>query len=618
MTAEKHDRLFKRRVVWSVGVVVFLQLILLVQIFDLQVKEQASYQTLSEENRLRVASVPPTRGLVYDRNGFALARNRTLYHLEVTPIMVDDIDRALGELAEVISLSDDEIADYKRRASKHKPFHGLRLKSKLSEQEVAKFAVNRYRFPGVDIVSGLARVYPYAESFSHVIGYLGAPSREDLHTLPRSERFNIRQFGKSGIERFYEEKLRGKTGIRKEEVNVEGRVLRAFGEREPVAGKDLLLTLDKDLQMAAYEALGDYEGAVVALDPRDGAVLAMVSKPAFNPNQFIGGISREMYRKLLADDNNVFFNRALSGQYAPGSTIKPLVALAGLKHRVASPDHYMHAGPYYVVPGYERKFRDWRKEGHGWVNLRDSIAQSCDVFFYDLSYRLGIDRMSGFFREFGLGEIAHIDIHNEMPGLVPTRSWKREHLQQAWYPEETVNIGIGQSYLLATPLQLAVMTATIAARGKQMQPHLIRATRAKNDKSWQFAAASKLRNIDLAPQHWDYVIESMIDAVHRPNGTAYRIGHSAPYTMAGKTGTVQIHQINRDEEHDANKVVEKRLRDHALFIAFAPVDNPTIAVAVIVEHVGGGSKYAAPIARRLLDRHFGVWETAAAVSIPQG
>ena len=618
MIFPQHNKVFRSRLLIAIVGVILMEVILLTHLFILQVQEQNAYQLMSEDNRLRYVSMTPTRGLLYDRNGFALARNRTLYHLELTPVLVEDMDTTLQSLKDIVALDDDDIERFKSRSADLKPFHSLRLKSKLSDEESARFAINRYRFKGVDIVGDLGRVYPYHEAFSHVIGYLANPDNQDFKTLNRSERHGIRYFGKYGLEQVYETQLRGKFGLRKVEVNAEGRVLRTVSEKKPIAGENITLTLDKNLQMAAYEALDNMEGAVVAMDPRNGDILAMVSRPTFDPNQFISGMSVAAYRKLLDSEHNVFFNRALAGQYPPGSTIKPMVALAGLKHQVTSPNYYMHAGPHYVVPGYERKFKDWRKEGHGWVNLRDSITQSCDVFFYDLSYRLGIDRISTFLQDFGFGQTTGIHIRHEAPGLVPSRHWKFSRYNQPWYPEETVITGIGQGYLLTTPLQLAVATATIANRGVRVHPRFVTDSVPGQDRDMRLGSGDPIAGkIDVAAEHWDYVISGMVDAVHRPNGTAYKIGYSAPYVIAGKTGTAQVYRLADDEEYKSENI-DKKLRDHALFIAFAPVDKPTIAVAVIVEHIGSGSKYAAPIARRVMDTYFGVVETAGNPIIPQG
>ena len=603
------DKVFRSRILVTISGILLIEIILLNQFFTLQVKEQELYQVMSEDNHLRYAPVSPNRGLIVDRNGSVLARNRTQYHLEVTSILVEDMDSMLRELHTIIPLNGQEIDDFKQHTMHKNYFFSFRLKSGLSDLEVAQFAVNQHRFFGVEVVGDLAREYPYAEAFSHIVGYLGKPDQKTFQQVAGARSY-ISSVGKSGLEKLHEQNLRGKLGFRKVEVNARGRVLRTVSEQKPVAGKNVMLALDKDLQTIAYDALGDYEGAVVAMDPRNGDILAMVSKPAFNPNQFIRGMSGEAYKRLEGSGKEIFFNRALSGQYPPGSTIKPVIALAGLSHEVTSEDDYMFAGPHYSVPGHERKFKDWKKEGHGWVNLRSAIVQSCDVFFYDLSYRLGIDRLSEFFKVFGLGQLSGIDMQHEMPGVVPSRQWKREQYNHPWYPEETVITGIGQGYLLATPLQLSMMTATIANRGIRVQPRLVKAIWNKDNQAWKTKPATTIGEVEINAQHWDYVIDSMIDTVNRPNGTAYRIGRSAPYTIAGKTGTAQVYGLARDAEYEHEKI-DKHLRDHALFIGFAPAKNPTIAIAVIVEHAGGGAKYAAPIARLVFDAHFNVTETAS-------
>ena len=602
--------------------ILILKFLLLFHLFTLQIENNEAYDTMAEENRLRFVPTTPVRGLIYDRNGNSLARNHTIYRLELVPNLVKDIDKTLTGLSEVVNLSQDELALFKKKLTAHESFHSLILKNRLTEEEIARFAVDRYRFPGVDIIGSLGRHYPYDEVFAHVVGYLGKVNKKEMDNFNSHERYSIHHTGKSGIELQYEKQLRGKSGMKTVEVNAEGRFLRVTGVKEALSGKDIHLTLDKDLQSVAYEALGDAEGAVVAIDPRNGDVLAMVSKPVFNPNQFMHGFSKHEYKNLLADSSSLFFHRAISGQYPPGSTIKPIIALAALEHRITSPNHYINAGPYYVVPGYTRKFRDWLEDGHGKVNLRSSIAQSCDVFFYDLSYRLGIDKISTFMSEFGLGALTNIELNNEASGLVPSREWKLKHLQQKWYPEETVITGIGQGYLLLTPLQLAVMTATIANHGKRVQPRLLKTHPSRHDIQEEIKTEF-VSEIEIAQQYWDFVIKGMIDVVHRSNGTAYAISSNISYMMAGKTGTAQVYGINRDEEDEKDEEkdsqeIDKSLRDHALFIAFAPVDDPTIAIAIIVEHAGSGSRYAAPIARSVFDTYFEVNNTRKhATTIPK-
>ncbi len=604
MRRRNYNRIFFRRTWLAVIATVALSAALMLNLVALQIKNQAHYSTLADSNRLHLTAIAPPRGILYERNGLTLAANRTLYRLELTPSLAGDVEATLARLQRVVALDARDLDRFRQTAAKRSPFQSVVLKPHLTETEIARFAVDRHRFDGVEIVGEIGRHYPYRETFAHAVGYIGLLDQEDLASVDRRDYRGTRYIGKVGLEKKYEGLLHGKPGVRTIEVNAQGRVIREIGKRSPQPGRDVLLTLDRNLQIAAYEALGDYEGAVVVMDPRNGDVLALVSKPAFNPNQFLYGFSTDAYNQLASSPRRHFFHRAVFGQYPPGSTIKPLVALAGLHHNITSPDYYMFAGPHFSVPGNERRFHDWKPAGHGWVNLRESIAQSCDVYFYDLAYRTGIDNLHRVLTAFGLGGVSGIDMAGEAPGLVPSREWKQAQLEQPWFPEETVITGIGQGYLLTTPLQLAAATATIANRGAKVTPRLVRAVRSRKRQGWQARRPASAGTVEFAPEHWDLVINGMVDAVHRPHGTAYRIGADAPYIMAGKTGTAQTHSISEEERAQNIKVTEKHLMDHALFIAFAPVDNPTVVITVVVEHVGGGAKYAAPIARRVLDTYF--------------
>ncbi len=601
--------IFQRRLIIATVVIVLLKISLIAHLFVLQTQQRLLYATMADENRLRVSAVAPTRGLIYDRNGEPLARNQTVYRLEVRSAAVVDRDKLRTMLPKLIVLNDKQISLLERELSRHSSLKSVVVKDRLSNEEVAKFAVNRHHFIGAAVIGEPNRYYPHGEVFSHAIGYLSKLTSQDFRTVDARKYRHSGHIGRTGIERRYEDVLYGEIGLDTIEVNAEGRTLRTVRRRSPIAGSDVMLTLDKNLQELAYQAMGDMVGAVVALDPRNGEVLALVSKPAFDPNQLFQGISAQAYQAMLNQPDRPFFNRAISGQYPPGSTIKPVVALAGLHYGVTSAHYQMYAGPNFALPGSKRRFRDWRKQGHGWVDLQDSIAQSCDVFFYDLSHRIGIDRLQETFRQFGLGNATDIDLPNEQRGLVPSREWKRRTHRLPWYPEETIISGIGQGYLLATPLQLAVMTATIATRGIQSQPQMVRAVRTAGQVEWRLKELIVKNRLHFSSAHWKSIVDGMIDAVHRPNGTAYSIGHDAPYMMAGKTGTVQLYQLSQDEEYD-KQAIDKSLRDHALFVVFAPVQDPTIVVAVVGENAGSGSRSAAPVARSVLDAYFGAVHSA--------
>ena len=588
--------------IWFAAVGIMLSCCALVyQISNLQLTRHEHYATLSQHNHIRLLPIAPPRGSIYDRNGNALAVNRTAYHLEINPALAGDFQSTVDKLRAIIPLSDRSV-DILRNGWKQAGLSNRsRSRVKLSDAEVAHLAVHLHTLDGVEIVGSLDRYYPHSEPFAHAIGYLGGIDTKDIQRFPNYRHYH--NIGKIGIERLYEDRLRGSLGIRRTEVNVQGRIVDSTTTKPPTAGDDLLLALDMRLQQVAFEAMDDIVGAVVAINPKNGDVLALVSKPAYDPNQFIVGMSTDEYQSLIRQPSRPLFNRATQGQYAPGSTVKPMVALAGLEHHVITPGYHIHAGPHYSVPGHTRKFRDWRKEGHGWVNVRSSIAQSCDVFFYDLAYRTGINRLSEMMFHFGLGVKTNIDLDTEQPGLVPTRSWKKQQFNTPWFPEETVNTGIGQGYMLATPLQLAAAAVILANQGRGVVPRMVLANRASKG-NWKRTKVKPGLEVKLKNnKNWDVVINGMIDAVHRPNGTAFPyIGKGMNYTMAGKTGTAQTFNLGEDEEYDAETIVP-HLRDHALFIGFAPIEDPIIAIAVVAEHAGSGAKVAVPIARAVVDAH---------------
>ena len=598
-------RLFKSRVVVAATIILALLSLLLYNLYTMQVIRHSDYQTTSDGNRFDLTSISPQRGLIYDSEGQVLAANRTSYSLELLASLITDRNATMAKLKSLLNLNAQELSDLEDKIRANPNLHRFVLRANLYEEEVALLASELYRIPEVEIVGRLVRHYPEDDLFSHIIGYVGTIDSEDLARIDRNNYLEQDYIGKTGIEKYYEAMLRGKLGLRRVEVNARRKILASANLQAALAGDDIMLTLDTRLQRVAYEALGDHQGVVIALDPQSGSVLAMVSKPAFNPNLFTYSFSEKKYKELNADNSfNPFFNRALSGQYAPGSTLKPVVALAALKSKTVDPSYQMYAGPYYQIPGFERHYRDWREEGHGLVDLGLSITQSCDVFFYDVAHRMGVSKLSSFLEDFGLGHRTGIDTTSEAPGLVPTPEWKYSERNERWFPAETIMMGIGQGYLLTTPLQLAVMAATLANRGKKITPYLMRAHRKAGHAEWQERIpASPVQLTDNSEQDWDYVIDAMINVVHRPNGTAYGIGQSVGYKIAGKTGTVQTRRI-KDREKEKELELERKLRDHAMFIGFAPPSEPAIAIAVVVEHSGSGSKYAAPVARRVLDAYF--------------
>jgi penicillin-binding protein 2 len=569
----------------------------------LQIVEYAHFSGLSKENRVRLMALPPNRGLIYDRNGVILAENRPTYHLELIPEQVEDIDATLEGLGEIVTISEQNIEQFHTSMRTHRAFESISLRTRLSEEDVARLAVNRHRFPGMDIVARLSRYYPQGVSAAHAIGYVGRISEKELNTIDVSNYRGSTHIGKTGLEKYYEEELHGIVGQQNVEVNAEGRILRVIDKIPPLPGNNLVLNLDMELQHTAEQALGDFAGAVIVMQPNTGAILAFVSEPVYDPNLFVHGISVKDYKALREGDYKPLFNRALFGQYPPGSTLKPFLGLAGIDAKVIGPRQGLRCVGYYTLPNdEEHRYRDWKKYGHGEVELGDAIEQSCDVYFYELAHRLGINRMHDYLREFGFGDKTGIDLFGERSGLLPSREWKRRVHNKIWYPGETLIAGIGQGYMLATPLQLAVATSALATKGKKIQPRLLKEMRDTNGEITAMAVPStswiKLKN----EKYWDYMHKAMQRVLRGKWGTARATGWKLKgYEMAGKTGTAQVFGIAQDEEYDS-ETVSRKLRDHALFIAFAPLEDPEIVVAIIEENGEHGSAVA-PIAKTIMDKY---------------
>jgi penicillin-binding protein 2 len=595
---------FSVRVLVSILVLLLLVLLLGGRMFTLQVGAHEHFTTLSENNRLRIEPIPPTRGLIYDRNGILLAENRPAYQLEVTVEQAGDLGHLLERLSGLVDLSPAEIVRFRASVRQRRPFQPVLLKSGLDDEAVARIAVARHELPGVEIEARPVRHYPQGADFAHVVGYVGRINEQDLRRLDTRNYAGTSHTGKTGVERHYEDILHGTTGHRQVEVNAQGRVIRELSVVAPVPGQDLFLSIDIDLQRAARDALASHDGALVAIDPATGEVLALVSKPGFDPNPFVNGISQRDFSALQSDPHNPLFNRALSGQYPPGSTLKPIVALAGLEENVTTAERRMFATGYYQLPGHERRYRDWRRGGHGWVDMNRAIVVSSDVYFYDLGHKLGIDRMAPMFGAFGIGSRVGIDATGERPGILPSREWKRSAQNMPWFPGETLITAIGQGYMLTTPLQLADVSSTLANRGQRVQTRLVRAIRDGADGEPLAQPVRYLDPVIASDAHWDVIQQALIDAVHARHGTAWgSIGSTSPaYRIAGKTGTAQVFSLAQDQEYVESEL-DRSLWDHALFIGYAPADAPEIAVAVLVEHGGSGGRVAAPIARRVMDAH---------------
>ncbi|MEC9019744.1 MAG: penicillin-binding protein 2 [Pseudomonadota bacterium] len=596
---EQELRIFRVRALLAVLVVIVLTSLLVGRLGYLQIVQHDLYSTRSEKNRVRVEPLPPNRGLIYDRNGTLLAENRPTYNLTLVRERVDDLDDTLALIVDLLELPEEEIEAFQVRSrQRQRPFQPALLMSDLSEEQIARLAVNRHRLPGVEVEAQLLRYYPNAEVMAHALGYVGRINAEELQDLDPGRYAGTHFIGKTGVERFYETELHGEAGLRKVETNARGRVLRELGRTDPVPGANLTLTLDRSLQMLAYELLDGRRGSIVAIVPNTGEILAMVSTPGFDSNQFVTGIDVASYRALQEDIDLPLFNRAIRGHYPPGSTIKPFLALAGLVEGVITPDSTINDPGFYQLPNDSRRYRNWLRWGHGRVDMERSIAVSNNTYYYTLAHDLGIDKLHERMTNFGFGQRVAHDVQGESTGLMPSRDWKRARFNQPWYPGETLSVGIGQGYWQVTPLQLASATAALANRGHWVKPRL--ALRI-GEEPVPAELPDTLPDIQLANDNWwDRVYSGMEKVLSGSEGTARRTGVGLEYRMGGKSGTAQVFSLGQDQRYNAEEL-EERLRDHALFMAFAPIEEPKIAVSVIVENAGGGSTHAAHLARAMTD-----------------
>lgn len=611
-------RLFISRVALTATFGFVLLGIVIARLVQLQVYDYELFAEQSLDNRYRIEAVPPTRGLIYDRRGRVLAENLPAYQLELIPEQVDDLDDTLQRLAALELIAAEDIPRFKDLSQSGPRFKPVSLNSRLTDEEIANFAIQRPRFPGVDFQPRLVRHYPHGEAIAHVVGYIAALSKSDLQRLDRSQYAGTAHTGKTGVEISYESNLHGDVGHNNVVTNALGRRVPAESSGfldalptnvSPAPGDDIYLSLDLDLQLLATKALEGRRGAVVAIDPWTGEILALVSAPAFDPNLFALGMTTSQFSALQNDPEQPLFNRAIRGAYPPGSTIKPMLAIAALETGATNLTRTTFCRGYFVLPGTTHRYRDWKPAGHGEVDLHTAISQSCDVYFYEIGVDLGIDNMHDYLDRFGLGHASGIDIGGEHNGLVPSREWKRNAFRdpadQRWYHGETVIASIGQGYMLATPLQLANAIATVATRGVRYQPRIVAATENTLSGERILNKPQRLDDITLDDvTNWDTVIDAMHEVMHGLRGTARAAGLNAKYEMAGKSGTSQVFSLSQDEEYD-EEIIDERLRDHALFVAFAPVDNPRIAVAVVVENGSSGSRVAAPIARLIMDEYLG-------------
>ncbi|MGE8061287.1 penicillin-binding protein 2 [Pseudomonas sp. NPDC089547] len=594
---EKDARLVRNRVVVGAVAIMLLICVLIARLYYLQIIQYDYHSTLSENNRVHVQPIPPTRGLIFDRNGVIVADNRPSFSLSMTRERAGNWQEVLDTIVEVLELTPEDRALFEKRMRQgRRPFEPVPILFELNEEQIARVAVNQFRLPGVEVVAQLVRHYPQGAHFAHSVGYVGRINEKELKTLDPVNYSGTHHIGKTGIERFYEDALHGQVGYEEVETNARGRVLRVLKRTDPKPGKDIVLSLDIKLQEAAEAALGGRRGAVVALDPRTGEVLAMVSQPSFDPNLFVTGISFKAYAELRDSIDRPLFNRVLRGLYPPGSTIKPAVAIAGLDSGVVNAGSRVFDPGYYQLPNYDHKYRNWNRTGDGWVDLDTAIMRSNDTYFYDLAHKMGIDRLSSYMNKFGIGQRVSLDMFEESAGLMPSREWKRATRRQAWFPGETLILGIGQGYMQATPLQLAQATALIANKGVWNRPHL-----AKTIEGQPPVDENPMENIVLRDKSdWAKVTHGMEQVMHGARGTARKAAAGAQYRIAGKSGTAQVVAIKQGEKYDRNKLQERH-RDHALFVAFAPADDPKIVVSVMVENGESGSGVAAPVVRQIMD-----------------
>ncbi len=577
--------------------------LVLSRLFFLQALSYDHYQTLAESNRFSLVPIVPNRGLIVDRNGVSMAENFFVYTLELTPSKVDDVEKTITELSKIINISSNDRKLFNKFRAESRNFENVPIRAKLNESEAATFAVNSFRFPGVEIRSRLFRNYPLGTQAAHLIGYIGRINENDVDRLEDSgEISNYKgsdHIGKGGLEQSYEHQLHGTTGFQQVEVDADGHAVRVLSSTPPVAGNNLILSIDSKLQKIAEDAFGTHRGALVALNPATGEVLAYVSMPSFDPNLFVDGIDTDNWNLLNDSVDKPLINRPIRGAYPPGSTIKPFVALAGLENGKRAPPFAISDPGYFVLPGSSHHYRDWKPEGHGRVDIVRAITISCDTFFYGLALDLGIDKLSSFLSNFGFGQLTNLDIAGERTGLLPTPEWKEKRFKQPWYAGETVITGIGQGYTLITPMQLAFATAMLANNGVGVKPHLVASIRDSQTGQTHPQPIQTLKRIPVSAENLELVKQGMM-GVTQPGGTAASMGAGASYTIAAKTGTAQVIGIAQNQKYNASQIDEYH-RDHALFIAYAPAEAPKIALAIIVENGGHGGTAAGPIARQVFD-----------------
>lgn len=599
---QAETNLFVRRALIAFLGVLGLTSILLVNLYHLQIRDYDSYQTRSNGNRIKLLPIPPARGLIYDRNGKVLAENITFFGLYIVPEKVDNLDHTLEALKSLVGLTEQDIEQFrkeKKRASRYTP---ILLKPDLTEEQIARFAVNQHHFPSLDVQPYFKRTYPYGDVLTHILGYVAKINDKDKKRLQEAGKFGnyagSHDIGKLGIEKFYEEQLHGSTGFEEVEINNRGKVIRKLRDQPAVAGGSIRLTLDVELQRYVMSLLGKQKGAVVVLDPKDSSILAMVTNPSYDNNLFVDGISGKDYKRLLDDENRPLYSRATQGTYPPASTIKPFMAVAGLTEGKIAPGSTVFDPGYWVLPGTAQRFRDWKKSGHGRTDVNKAITESSDTFFYQLAYDMGIDKMSYWMKRFGFGVKTGIDLAEESNGIMPSREWKQKRYKKPWIPGDTISVGIGQGYWISTPLQLAKATSVLINNGNVHTPHLMMEVMSGENQPYQ---DPKLYDDikDVPPRFWQIAKQGMYNVINASNGTGRKAFAGVPYRVAGKTGTAQVFSL-KGKDYNKNAIT-KKLHDHAWFTGYAPFDQPKVVVSVILENAGGGSTAAAPVARKVMD-----------------
>lgn len=588
----------RRAVVVFIGMIV-LTAVLVTNLYNLQINRHEDYQTRSNDNRIKLVPIPPSRGLIYDRKGTLLALNRTIYQLEIVPEKVTDLPAVLNELRDIVDLTDEDIANYEKERKRSRRFTSIALKTPLNQIEVARFSVNQYRFPGLEIKGYQRRFYPYGSALTHVIGYVAKINDKDVERLEKEGIFPnyaaTHDIGKLGIERYYESVLHGKTGYEEVEVNSRGRVIRQLHEQAPQAGKDIYLTVDLELQIYIEKLLTTSRAAVVVSDPRNGEILALVSNPSYDPNLFVNGISGPNYRELLGNPDRPLINRTTQGLYPPASTVKPFISVAALSEKVITRNTTIFDPGWWQLPGSEKRYRDWKRYGHGNLNVVKAIVESADTFFYQVAYDMGIDRLSAWMTRFGYGEYSGIDLIEEYNGVMPTREWKERRYKKRWYQGDTIPVGIGQGYWTSTPIQMAKALNILINDGVVKTPHLLLGTKEGNG-MLPYEQKTSPAIADIHSGYWELAKSGMYGVANAPNGTGRKFFAGTPYKAAAKSGTAQVFSY---ETYNASKLAE-RLRDHKLMIAYAPYDNPTVAVTIILEN-GGAGPAVGTLIRQILD-----------------